>query len=172
MHALRFDHFGDPDVLDLEDMPDASAAGGEAVIAVKSSSVNPSDLKNVAGQFRQTTLPRIPGRDFAGIVVDGPGDWIGAEVWGTGGDIGFTRDGVSGAPSPRSPTPSAARSSGRIGSTPPRVRQRRRSSRISSRSKAAGRMSAPRSSDSLAERALMWCSMPSAASPRRRRWPR
>jgi NADPH:quinone reductase len=93
MHALRFDHFGNPDVLDLEDMPDASAAGGEAVIAVKSSSVNPSDLKNVAGQFRQTTLPRIPGRDFAGIVVDGPGDWIGAEVWGTGGDIGFTRDG-------------------------------------------------------------------------------
>ncbi|HEY2075130.1 MAG TPA: zinc-binding alcohol dehydrogenase family protein [Streptosporangiaceae bacterium] len=93
MHALRFDHFGNPDVLDLEDMPDASAAGGEAVIAVKSSSVNPSDLKNVAGQFQQTTLPRIPGRDFAGIVVDGPGDWIGAEVWGTGGDIGFTRDG-------------------------------------------------------------------------------
>jgi NADPH2:quinone reductase len=93
MHALRFDHFGSPDVLDLEDMPDASAGGGEAVIAVKSSSVNPSDLKNVAGQFQQTTLPRIPGRDFAGVVVDGPGDWIGAEVWGTGGDVGFTRDG-------------------------------------------------------------------------------
>jgi NADPH:quinone reductase len=93
MHALRFDHFGSPDVLDVEDIPDAHAAGGEAVIAVKSSSVNPSDLKNVAGQFKQTTLPRIPGRDFAGVVVDGPGDWIGAEVWGTGGDIGFTRDG-------------------------------------------------------------------------------
>jgi NADPH2:quinone reductase len=93
MHALRFDHFGGPDVLDVAEMPDAAARSGEAVIAVKSSSVNPSDLKNVAGLFHQTTLPRIPGRDFAGVVVDGPGDWIGAEVWGTGGDVGFTRDG-------------------------------------------------------------------------------
>jgi NADPH:quinone reductase len=93
MHALRFDHFGGPDVLDLAETPDAAADGGDAVIAVKSSSVNPSDLKNVAGQFKQTTLPRVPGRDFAGIVVDGPGEWVGAEVWGTGGDVGFTRDG-------------------------------------------------------------------------------
>jgi NADPH:quinone reductase len=93
MHALRFDHFGGPDVLDLAETPDAAAGGGDAVIAVKSSSVNPSDLKNVAGQFKQTTLPRVPGRDFAGVVVDGPGDWVGAEVWGTGGDVGFTRDG-------------------------------------------------------------------------------
>jgi len=26
--------------------------------------------------------------------VDGPQAWLGAEVWGTGGDIGFTRDGT------------------------------------------------------------------------------
>jgi NADPH2:quinone reductase len=38
-------------------------------------------------------LPRIPGRDFAGVVVKGPPEMIGKEVWGTGGDIGFTRDG-------------------------------------------------------------------------------
>ena len=24
----------------------------------------------------------------------GPAEWIGAEVWGTGGDAGFTRDGT------------------------------------------------------------------------------
>jgi NADPH:quinone reductase-like Zn-dependent oxidoreductase len=93
MHALRFDHFGDPHVLHLAEMPDPVAGEGEAVIAVKSSSVNPSDLKNVAGQMEYTTLPRTPGRDFAGIVVDGPRDWVGAEVWGTGGDVGFTHDG-------------------------------------------------------------------------------
>lgn len=93
MHALRFDHFGSPDVLDLADMPDAAAGRDEAVIAVKSSSVNPSDVRNVSGSFQQTTLPRVPGRDFAGVVIDGPRDWIGAEVWGTGGDVGFTRDG-------------------------------------------------------------------------------
>jgi NADPH:quinone reductase-like Zn-dependent oxidoreductase len=35
----------------------------------------------------------VPGRDFAGVVVDGPPEWIGVEVWGTGGDVGFTLDG-------------------------------------------------------------------------------
>ena len=57
-------------------------------------SINPSDVKNVAGATKQTTLPRIPGRDFAGVVGAGPAEWIGAEVWGTGGDVGFTRDGT------------------------------------------------------------------------------
>jgi NADPH:quinone reductase len=93
VHALRFDHFGDPHVLYLASLPDPVAEPDEAVIAVKAASVNPSDLKNVAGQMGGTNLPRIPGRDFAGVVVDGPHEWIGAEVWGTGGDIGFTRDG-------------------------------------------------------------------------------
>jgi NADPH:quinone reductase-like Zn-dependent oxidoreductase len=44
--------------------------------------------------MKQTTLPRIPGRDYAGVVEQGPAEWIGAEVWGTGGDVGFTRDGT------------------------------------------------------------------------------
>jgi NADPH:quinone reductase-like Zn-dependent oxidoreductase len=39
-------------------------------------------------------LPRIPGRDFAGVVVEGPQELLGTEVWGTGGgDLGFIRDG-------------------------------------------------------------------------------
>jgi NADPH:quinone reductase len=93
MRALRFDQFGDPDVLYVAEIPDPVAAHGEAVIAVKAGSVNPSDLKNVAGAMEGTTLPRVPGRDFAGVVLEGPAVWIGARVWGTGGDIGFTRDG-------------------------------------------------------------------------------
>src|SRR6476619_4832354 len=43
--------------------------------------------------MEHTTLPRVPGRDYAGTVVDGPVEWIGAEVWGTGGEIGYTIDG-------------------------------------------------------------------------------
>ncbi|MGB7972878.1 MAG: hypothetical protein WCF81_00720 [Roseiarcus sp.] len=39
-------------------------------------------------------MPRIPGRDFAGVVAAGPAEWIGAEVWDTGGDGGFTRHGT------------------------------------------------------------------------------
>jgi NADPH:quinone reductase len=93
MHALRFDRFGDPHVLHLANLPDPAAQQDDAVIAVKAASVNPSDLKNVAGQMEGTVLPRVPGRDFSGVVLDGPHDWIGAEVWGTGGDIGITRDG-------------------------------------------------------------------------------
>jgi NADPH:quinone reductase len=94
MRALRFDHFGDPHVLDLASLPDPVAQQGDAVITVKAASVNPSDLVNVAGHMPGTILPRVPGRDFSGVVADGPQDWIGAEVWGTGGgDLGFTRDG-------------------------------------------------------------------------------
>lgn len=93
VRALRFAAFGGPEVLTVETMDLAPAAAGEAVVAVRAASINPSDLKNVAGRMRQTVPPRTPGRDFAGIVVDGPSSWLGARVWGTGGDIGFKRDG-------------------------------------------------------------------------------
>jgi NADPH:quinone reductase-like Zn-dependent oxidoreductase len=49
---------------------------------------------NVNGRFHVTTLPRIVGRDFAGTVVEGPRDLVDVPVWGSGGDIGFTRDGA------------------------------------------------------------------------------
>src|ERR1700761_2252385 len=93
MRALRFSQFGDPAVLRLTDLPDPVATGREAVIRVEAASVNPSDVKNVAGAMDWTVLPRTPGRDFAGVVVSGPPEWEGAAVWGTGGDTGFTRDG-------------------------------------------------------------------------------
>jgi NADPH:quinone reductase len=93
MLALRFDHFGDPGVLEVAELPDPAPTAAEAVIAVEAASVNPSDVKNVAGNMQGTVLPRVPGRDFAGVVVDGPPDWQGVPVWGTGGDVGFTRDG-------------------------------------------------------------------------------
>ena len=91
MRALRFSEFGSPAVLEVMDVPDP--AGHDAVIRVEAASVNPSDVANVAGSMEWTTLPRTPGRDFAGVVVGGPPDWQGAAVWGTGGDVGFTRDG-------------------------------------------------------------------------------
>jgi NADPH:quinone reductase len=93
MRALRFNEFGGPAVLHVTDMPDPPATAQEAVIRVDSASVNPSDVKNVAGVMEGTVLPRIPGRDFAGVVLSGPPEWEGAAVWGTGGDVGFTRDG-------------------------------------------------------------------------------
>ena len=93
MRALRFTEFGDPDVLHVTDLPDPTGTTREAVIRIEAASVNPSDVKNVAGGMEWTVLPRTPGRDFAGVVVSGPPEWQGVAVWGTGGDTGFTRDG-------------------------------------------------------------------------------
>ena len=94
MKALRFDHYGKPEVMEYTDVPTPVIDTDSALVRVRAASVNPSDVKNVSGHFSNTTLPRIPGRDFSGVVEQGPKEWIGAEVWGTGGDIGFTRDGT------------------------------------------------------------------------------
>jgi NADPH:quinone reductase len=93
MQALRFEHFGDPVVLRITDVPEPVGTAQDAVIRVEAASVNPSDVKNVAGAMEGTVLPRIPGRDFAGVVISGPPEWQGIAVWGTGGDVGFSRDG-------------------------------------------------------------------------------
>ena len=100
MRALRFTEFGDLGVLRVENVPEPVPTATAAIVRVEAASVNPSDVKNVAGGMDWTTLPRTPGRDFAGIVVSGPPEWEGAAVWGTGGDTGFSRDG-SHAESPR-----------------------------------------------------------------------
>lgn len=94
MKAIQFKSFGQPDVLEYVDLPTPVPAAGNALVRVLAASVNPSDVKNVSGHFEHTVLPRVPGRDFSGVVTAGPDDWMGAEVWGTGGDIGFTRDGT------------------------------------------------------------------------------
>ena len=94
MRAIRFKTFGDSSVLELMEVATPAADERTAIVRVCAASIDPSDVKNVAGAMKQTTLPRIPGRDFAGVVEAGPADWIGAQVWGTGGDTGFTRDGT------------------------------------------------------------------------------
>jgi NADPH2:quinone reductase len=94
MRAIRFKAFGDPSVLELAEVAAPMVCDTMARVRVMAASINPSDVKNVAGAMHQTTPPRIPGRDFAGVVEAGPSAWIGAEVWGTGGDTGFTRDGT------------------------------------------------------------------------------
>ncbi|HYP70343.1 MAG TPA: zinc-binding alcohol dehydrogenase family protein [Variovorax sp.] len=83
------------DALKLELTPqhEPVAAPGFAVVRVGAAAVNPSDVKASLGLMPQAVWPRSPGRDFAGTVVDGPSEWLGREVYGSGGDIGITRDG-------------------------------------------------------------------------------
>ncbi|MEI9986852.1 MAG: zinc-binding alcohol dehydrogenase family protein [Aliidongia sp.] len=83
-------------MLSLATLPDPIREADTAIVSVKAASINPSDVKNVQGRMAQTKPPRIPGRDYSGVVVAGPAEWIGAEVWGSGGDVGFTRDGTHG----------------------------------------------------------------------------
>src|ERR1035438_5903933 len=93
MRAVVVRQFGDPKLLKVEEVPSPQPRDSEVLVEVKAAGINPSDVKNVQGVMHGTTLPRIPGRDFAGIVVRGPADFVGREVWGTGGDISRTRNG-------------------------------------------------------------------------------
>jgi NADPH2:quinone reductase len=94
MKALQFDRVGSLDALRQVELPMPVPQAGEALVEVRAAGLNPSDVKNVLGRFAAyTTLPRVPGRDFAGVVVEGPSQWLGKEVWGTGRDLGFFRDG-------------------------------------------------------------------------------
>ena len=71
-----------------------SRAANELLIEVKAAAVNPSDVKAATGLMAYAVFPRTPGRDYAGIVIDGPADWIGREVFGSSGDLGIRRDGT------------------------------------------------------------------------------
>ena len=71
-----------------------SAGAGQCVIEVHSAGVNPSDVKAALGAMPHAVWPRTPGRDYAGVVVDGPVHLIGKEVWGSGGELGIRRDGT------------------------------------------------------------------------------
>ena len=66
----------------------------ELVIEVRAAAVNPSDVKAATGLMTYAVFPRTPGRDYAGIVIHGPADWIGREVFGSSGDLGIRRDGT------------------------------------------------------------------------------
>jgi NADPH:quinone reductase-like Zn-dependent oxidoreductase len=80
-----------PEIIDIEQPPETP---GHAVIEVLAAAVNPSDVKAALGSMPHAVWPRTPGRDFAGRVIAGPAEWLGALVWGTGGDLGVTRDGT------------------------------------------------------------------------------
>ncbi len=95
MRALRLERFGKPAELAAVDAPVPTPAAGEVLVEVRAAAVSPSDVKNVSGLMaRRTKLPRVVGRDFAGVVVDGPPHLVGREVWGTGGEFGYGRDGA------------------------------------------------------------------------------
>jgi NADPH2:quinone reductase len=93
IHVIE--HSADIHQLDLqiEKQQQPQPEQDECIVEVHYAGVNPSDVAAVLGYFPLATWPRITGRDFAGVVIDGPGDLVGKAVWGTGGDLGIRRDG-------------------------------------------------------------------------------
>src|SRR5215218_3680901 len=71
-----------------------SRGENDLLIELKAAAVNPSDVKAATGLMPYAVFPRTPGRDYAGVVVDGPEGWIGREVFGSSGDLGIRRDGT------------------------------------------------------------------------------
>src|SRR5215470_11470257 len=94
MKALHITAHGPPSSLKPVDIPRQPLGENQVRVRVEAAAVNPSDVVSVEGRFPHAVLPRALGRDFAGRVVEGPRDLVGAEVWGTGGDLGITRDGA------------------------------------------------------------------------------
>src|SRR6478609_4492147 len=61
-------------------------AANELLIEIRAAAVNPSDVKAATGLMPYAVFPRTPGRDYAGVVIDGPAGTIGREVFGSSGD--------------------------------------------------------------------------------------
>ncbi len=75
MKAIRAHRFGGPEVLSLDEIPDAEAGAGEVVIDVRAAGVNPADTYMRNGTYAIVPdLPYIPGGDAAGVIsAVGPG---------------------------------------------------------------------------------------------------
>ncbi len=91
MRAVRFDHYGGIDVLDVVDVPAPVPGPGELLVRVKDAGINPGEAKIREGMLRElwpSTFPSGQGSDLAGIV-----DQLGEDVdtWAVGDEvIGFT----------------------------------------------------------------------------------
>lgn len=94
MKALQFTGKGNLDSLRYTDVADPLPAAGEVLVKVRAAALNPSDVKNVQGSYAATTVPRISGRDFAGVVEQGPVEWLGKSVFGCALGSCLTRDGA------------------------------------------------------------------------------
>ncbi|MFZ0298381.1 MAG: quinone oxidoreductase [Candidatus Sulfotelmatobacter sp.] len=68
MKAIRVQHSGGPEVMELEEVPVRSPKAAEAVVKVSVAGVNAIDGYFRDGRFR-TPLPFIPGQEGAGMVT-------------------------------------------------------------------------------------------------------
>ncbi|HXE80072.1 MAG TPA: NADPH:quinone reductase [Vicinamibacterales bacterium] len=69
MKAIVVDAFGDPDVLQLREIPDPAPGAGQVLVKLHAAGVNPVDAYIRTGTYhRKPPLPWTPGFDGAGVV--------------------------------------------------------------------------------------------------------
>lgn len=92
---LKTDKPGAPPSLQTTTLPIPIPQPNYVLVKIHASAINPSDALNASGGFSHTKFPRVPGRDFAGIVESGPLEFKGKAVYGTSGKtLSFTEDGA------------------------------------------------------------------------------
>jgi NADPH:quinone reductase-like Zn-dependent oxidoreductase len=89
--AVRFNHYGDVDVLEVVEVARPTPAAGQVLVAMKAAGINPGEAsirKGLLDDIFPTTFPSGEGSDIAGVIEEiGPGVSgyaVGDEV------IGFT----------------------------------------------------------------------------------
>ena len=88
MKAIRVHKFGEPDVLQIEDLPDPKPGPGQVLVRVRAVGVNPVETYLRSGANPALPLPYTPGTDAAGEVMavgDSVRGWaVGARVYTSG----------------------------------------------------------------------------------------
>jgi NADPH:quinone reductase-like Zn-dependent oxidoreductase len=96
MRAVRYDDYGDVDVLDVVDVETPEPGPEQVLVRVKAAGINPGEAKIREGALRErwpSTFPSGQGSDLAGVI-----ERLGADVdgWSVGDEvIGWTDDRAS-----------------------------------------------------------------------------
>ncbi|KAL7784555.1 hypothetical protein V8C37DRAFT_395628 [Trichoderma ceciliae] len=96
MKAIQLlrDTAGEAPRLIFTQVPKPTVVPHHVLVKVHASAIHPSDVGNALGQFSYTQYPRVVGRDYAGVIEQGPQELVGQEVYGTSGHAyAFTKDG-------------------------------------------------------------------------------
>src|SRR5438105_5046075 len=70
MKAVQFAQYGDPDVLQVREVPDPTPGPGDVLVQVKATTVNRLDLFQRDGSRPVDKLPFTPGLEAAGVVLN------------------------------------------------------------------------------------------------------